>query len=218
MKIIQRAATLAAATFALVGFASASTPGHAADLTHPRVTPAILVQPLNNAAIPQSVPTPAPAPLPQTNDDSVTAAPQADEPEKFDSLAEAVAAQDQEITSDAVRCLATAVYFESKSEPIAGQLAVAQVIINRSKSHRFPPDVCAVVKQHGQFSFVHGGVLPELSTKLAQYRTALAIAKVALADEWDSQASNALFFHARRVSPGWKAIKVAAIGNHIFYR
>ena len=51
-------------------------------------------------------------------------------------------------------CLATAVYFESMGEPLEGQLAVAQVVINRAKSGRYPPHWCGVVKQKAQFSFV----------------------------------------------------------------
>ncbi len=52
----------------------------------------------------------------------------------------------------------------------------------------------------------------------AAYRTAVAVARVAMADAWDSPAPNAMYFHARRVSPGWRMTKIAAIGNHVFYR
>ena len=79
-----------------------------------------------------------------------------------------------------LECLAGAVYFESKGEPLSGQLAVANVIINRTKSGRFPTSICSVVKQPGQFSFVRGGRIPAVGAN-AQYRTATAIAKVALA-------------------------------------
>jgi spore germination cell wall hydrolase CwlJ-like protein len=51
-----------------------------------------------------------------------------------------------------------------------------------------------------------------------QWSTAVAIAKIVHQDLKDSAASKALFFHAKRVSPGWKLKRVAAIGNHIFYR
>ncbi|WP_447415191.1 cell wall hydrolase, partial [Clostridium perfringens] len=62
--------------------------------------------------------------------------------DEFDTLADAVAAQDNGDVTDAERCLAGAIYFEAKGEPLAGQLAVANVIINRTKSGRFPSDVC----------------------------------------------------------------------------
>ena len=65
--------------------------------------------------------------------------------------------------SDEMRCLAGAVYFESRGEPLAGQLAVAQVVINRTESSQFPSSYCAVVYQRAQFSFVRGGAMPRTS-------------------------------------------------------
>lgn len=140
-----------------------------------------------------------------------------EEVETFETLAAAVAAQDGVLGDRELRCLAAGVYFESKGEPLAGQLAVAQTIINRTKSGRFPKSICSVLTQAGQFSFVRGGVVPSAEGRNG-WATAVAIAKVAQADLWDGAAVNALFFHARRVSPGWRMQKVAAIGNHVFYR
>jgi spore germination cell wall hydrolase CwlJ-like protein len=73
-----------------------------------------------------------------------------------------------------------------------------------------------VLTQRGQFSFVRGGYVP--TGKGRAWQTAVAVAKVAQRDLWDSAAGSALYFHARRVSPGWRLSKVAAIGNHVFYR
>lgn len=115
-------------------------------------------------------------------------------------------------------CLAGTIYFEAKGEPLAGQLAVAQVVMNRSVSGRFPSSICSVVKQPGQFSFIRDGRMPDIARDNAHYRRALAVAKVALDKAWASPAGNALYFHARRVSPGWRLTRVAAIGGHIFYR
>lgn len=118
-----------------------------------------------------------------------------------------------------LECLAVGVYFESKSEPLAGQLAVGQVIANRAKSGgRFPPSYCGVLFQRGQFSFIHGRSLPSVPRSSRQWQTAVAIAKIVDQDLKDSEVGNALFFHARYVSPGWRMKRVAAIGNHIFYR
>ena len=118
-----------------------------------------------------------------------------------------------------LNCLATGVYFEAKSEPLAGQLAVAKVIANRTKSHgRFPETYCGVLFQRGQFSFVHGGSLPNVPHANKQWQAAVAIAKIADQHLKESEAGNALFFHARYVSPAWHAKLVASIGNHIFYR
>jgi spore germination cell wall hydrolase CwlJ-like protein len=117
-----------------------------------------------------------------------------------------------------LECLATGIYFESKGEPLAGQLAVGEVIANRADSGRFPSTYCGVLLQRGQFSFVRGHKIPSVSHSNRQWQTAVAIAKIVDRDLKDSAASNALFFHARRVSPGWHLKRVASIGNHIFYR
>lgn len=115
-------------------------------------------------------------------------------------------------------CLAAAVYFESKSEALDGQLAVAKTIINRARSGRFPASFCGVVYQPGQFSFVRGNALPPIARTGAHWQTALAIAHIAANDLWDSSVDNALYFHARRVNPGWRMQRIAAVGNHVFYR
>ena len=149
----------------------------------------------------------------ETSVDSATSA------VNFSSLGDAVAAQVRpEAVSDELACLAHATYYESKGEPLEGQLAVAEVIVNRAASGRFPGSVCGVVRQPGQFSFVRGGRIPEPNRASAAWREALAVAQVAQSDAWDSSASDALFFHARRVSPGWRLKRVASVGNHIFYR
>jgi len=118
-----------------------------------------------------------------------------------------------------LECLATGVYFEAKSEPLAGQLAVGQVIANRANSGgRFPASYCGVLFQRGQFSFIRGRSLPSVPRSSRQWQTAVAIAKIVDQDLKDSEVGNALFFHARYVSPGWRLKRVAAIGNHVFYR
>ena len=121
--------------------------------------------------------------------------------------------------SHELECLATGIYFESKSEPLAGQLAVGKVIANRAESGgRFPSTYCGVLFQRGQFSFVHGHSLPGVSHANRQWQTAVAIAKIVDQDLQQSAVGNALFFHARYVSPGWHLKRVAAIGNHVFFR
>lgn len=117
-----------------------------------------------------------------------------------------------------MECLAGAIYFESKGEPLAGQLAVAEVVINRSRSGRYPATLCGVVKQPSQFSFVRGGRIPSAPKDSALWRKAVAIAHIAINDLATSPAPKALSFHATRVSPRWKLRRVATVGNHIFYR
>jgi hypothetical protein len=115
-------------------------------------------------------------------------------------------------------CLAGAVYFESKGEPADGQLAVAHVILNRAKSGRFPASACGVVFQPSQFSFVRGRGFPPIARSSQQWKTAVAVSHIALNNLWMSTVSDALFFHARRVAPGWRLKRIAAVGNHVFYR
>lgn len=135
------------------------------------------------------------------------------------SLSEMVNAYSSAEVPDAEsECLATAVYYESKGEPLSGQLAVAEVIVNRASSGRFPSTLCGVVKQRGQFSFVRGGRLPAVPRGSSHWKKAVAIAHIAMNDLADSEASRALFFHAKHVSPRWRLTRVASVGNHIFYR
>jgi N-acetylmuramoyl-L-alanine amidase len=117
-----------------------------------------------------------------------------------------------------LECLAAGIYFESKSEPLAGQLAVGQVIANRADSGRFADTYCGVLFQRGQFSFVRGHSWPRIAKSGRQWQTAVAIAKIVDQDLKDSSVGKALFFHARRVHPGWRLKRVASIGNHVFYR
>jgi len=118
-----------------------------------------------------------------------------------------------------LECLAVGVYFEAKSESLAGQLAVGEVIANRARSgKRFPSSYCGVLFQRGQFSFVSGHSYPSIPRASRQWQNAVAIAKIVDQDLKDSAAENALFFHAKRVSPGWRLKRVASIGNHVFYR
>jgi len=202
MPFLSRVALVATFAVSLVGLAAPSSPVAAAELAF-AATRSI------NTAEARTVP----AAL-ETSD----AALQPGDTVAYPTLAAAVAAQS--VSGDHgedLRCLATSVYFESKGEPLAGQLAVAQVILNRAKQKRFGGTICGAVLQPGQFSFVRGGQLPPVGADKPQYRTALAVAKVALAEAWDSPAPEALFFNGRR-APFSGKIRVAAIGNHIFWR
>jgi hypothetical protein len=135
------------------------------------------------------------------------------------SLGELVSDHSGSTTPDQeTECLARAVYWESKGEPLAGQLSVAEVIINRSRSGRFAPTVCGVVRQPSQFSFVRRGFIPQPPSGSRDWRIAVAIAQIAMQNLADGSAPRALFFHARRVNPGWRLTRVATVGNHVFYR
>ena len=151
-----------------------------------------------------------PKPFPNPNDiDSATAS----------TLTDLVRMQavDDSLSKDE-RCLASAVYFEAKGESLAGQLAVARVILARANSGRFPSTLCGVIFQKGQFSFVRGASLPSIQTDSKHWRNAVAISNIALDNTWESPVEGALFFHARHVSPGWRLTRIGSVDNHIFYR
>lgn len=122
--------------------------------------------------------------------------------------------------SSEMECLAGAIYFESRGEPVAGQLAVAQVVVNRAESNLFPESYCGVVYQRSQFSFVKGGTMPRIKRGSSAWKQAKAVARIAHEGLWDSQAADSLYFHAKYVRPSWSRKKVAraTINTHIFYR
>lgn len=200
---------IAATTLTIAAGIGATAPGIAGEAEK---TP---VQAINEAAAEQ-VPTMGESLAALDADDA--AIPQDSDSATYATLAAAVAAQDAIADDAELNCLAIGVYYESKGEPLEGQLAVAEVILNRAKSGRFPASVCGVLTQRGQFSFVRGGRLPQPPASTRAWKTALAVAQVARDDSWDSSVSNALFFHARYVSPGWRRARVGSVGNHIFYR
>jgi len=152
-------------------------------------------------------------PAPEATDVTVA------EPKPSGDLSDIVAQlRGSETGSRELECLATGVYFEAKGEPLSGQLAVGQVIANRASSGRFPSSYCGVLFQRGQFSFIRGKGLPSAPRASRQWQTAVAIAKIIDQRLHASSVGKALFFHARYVSPRWRLKRVAAIGNHIFYR
>lgn len=217
---LQRASALAVAATIVTIVASAGGSGAAAQNRIP--VPAIQ-EPITQTS-PQLVTQPLPAEaqvvVPQIADEPADEAiilPRA--PLKASSLAAMVSAQPQpgELSRE-LHCLAGATYFESKGESLAGQLAVARVIVARSKSGRFPNSYCGVVYQPSQFSFVRGGGMPAIPRASKQWKNAVAIAQIAHSNAWTSPVEGALFFHAAYVSPNWKLRRVGRIDNHVFYR
>lgn len=209
MSRIRHVAGLAAVTLSTVFGVAASAPSFA--------LPADTASPLNQV----NVSTEAVVPTLAVDTRAIQSAPLSDEiiQEAPDSLAELVAAKAMPAELDREsECLAASVYFEAKSEPLDGQLAVAEVVLNRASSGRFPSSICGVVFQPSQFSFVRGNGFPPINKSSLHWKRAVAIAQIAIEDSWDSTASNALYFHARRVSPNWRKTRVATLGNHVFYR
>jgi hypothetical protein len=126
-----------------------------------------------------------------------------------------------EVLDEEGSCLATAVYFEARGETLDGQLAVAQVVMNRALSGRYPATWCAVVKQRAQFSFVRsGGRFPAIKPGCPQWSRAQAIARIATKRLASALSSDVLWYHANYVAPSWgrRLNRVSQIGAHIFYR
>lgn len=118
-------------------------------------------------------------------------------------------------------CLASAVYFEARGESLEGQLAVAEVVLNRSKSGKYPTTLCGVVEQPWQFSFVNAtGRIPAANRSSESWRKAVAIARIAQDGVTDQLTSDVLWYHADYVAPSWgrRLNRVTKVGLHIFYR
>lgn len=199
------------ASFGLLGSLAVSTPSYAADMTGlPLATASTMLAAVTAPML--AIDEQALAAEDDFSNDAPTTAPQ--------TLAALVEAQETADTTDAEQhCLAASVYYESKGEPLKGQLAVAETIVNRAASGRFPDTICGVVRQAGQFSFVRGGQVPTPPQGSAAWATAVAIARIAQAGLWQDIAPKALYFHASRVSPRWGGAKrIAQLGNHVFYR
>lgn len=137
-------------------------------------------------------------------------------------LGEQVGAYGDTVTTDAEQdCLANAVYFEARGEPLEGQLAVAEVVLNRAASGRYPVTICGVVTQRWQFSFVNRtGRIPAANRASQAWRRAVAIARIAQ-DRVNQQlgSRDVLWYHADYVAPSWgrRLNRQAKIGLHIFY-
>lgn len=126
----------------------------------------------------------------------------------------------------AEKCLANAVYFESRSEPVRGQIAVAQVVMNRVFSGYYPSDVCGVVYQNAQrylacqFTFACDGI-PDVVTEPEPWARAQRVAKATLDGRvWLPEVGKATHYHAYWVRPRWvsEMRKLYRIGVHTFYR
>jgi spore germination cell wall hydrolase CwlJ-like protein len=203
---IMMIAAISASSVAPAQVHPASAPTPAAEWT---VLPEVPVDQL----LQENVDPLAPAPESDTNEDQQSTV------EAGASLAETVAKlRGSDPGSRELECLAGAIYFEAKSESLSGQLAVGHVIANRASSGRFPSSYCGVVFQRSQFSFVRGRSLPYIPRASRDWQDAVAIAKIVDLKLHPSPVGKAMFFHARRVSPGWHLARVATLGNHIFYR
>ena len=136
----------------------------------------------------------------------------------------------KETLKEKVECLSEAVYFEARSEPFSGQLAVANVISNRVKSDRFPNTYCSVVRQarviNGKiiknkcaFSYYCDGKKEDIKN-IDSYAVALTISYLAIDNVYVDIAREATHYHAVYVTPYWaRHMKyLGRVGMHMFYK
>ena len=125
--------------------------------------------------------------------------------------------------AEQLECLALNIYWEARSEPATGQLAVAAVTLNRVAHPRYPNSVCDVVYQSGargcQFSWWCDGK-PDQPRERVAWAKALDVAFLAASLDLPDPTSGALWYHADYVDPRWARSKlvVARIGRHLFFR
>lgn len=121
-----------------------------------------------------------------------------------------------------ILCLTVAIYYEARGEPIEGQAAVAQVILNRVQHPDFPDDACAVVFEPDQFSFVGdpSDLIPPMMENEQARRATQKAAKAALeVIEGYHTHITSTHYHADYVEPYWADVYTLdfRVGNHIFY-
>lgn len=122
-------------------------------------------------------------------------------------------------------CLAEALYFEARGESVRGQFAVAEVILNRVESGRFPDSVCDVVRQGTgrkfacQFTYTCDGLPEHVHEKRAWERVA-KVARAVLNGRYAQLTEGATHYHTTAVNPDWANVyeRTAQIGTHLFYR
>lgn len=123
------------------------------------------------------------------------------------------------------RCLSEALYFEARGETVKGQFAVAEVIVNRVKSGRFPETLCGVIKQgtgrkfQCQFTYTCDGY-KEIIAEPKAFERVSKVARVVIDGAGGSLTDGATHYHNVTVRPAWskKYTRTAKIGVHIFYR
>ena len=124
------------------------------------------------------------------------------------------------------RCLSEALYFEARGEAVEGQFAVAEVILNRVDSPRFPDSICGVVLQGSgqgkfrcQFTYTCDGKLETINNQTA-WQNVGKVASLSIAMDRRPLTFGATYYHTNYVSPSWskKFARTASIGVHYFYK
>jgi spore germination cell wall hydrolase CwlJ-like protein len=171
---------------------------------------------------------------PMARDDAVTVASREEGPEALSQPLTSSRASLTLATVDALpaatgdaqwECLAEAIYFESRGEPLAGQIAVAEVVLNRTASRSFPSTICGVTHQgvgsgRGcQFSYACDGNPDVMKSSLARDRSE-KLARLMIDGQPRTVSGGATYFHTRTIRPSWSRqfSRTVTIGAHMFYR
>ena len=135
----------------------------------------------------------------------------------------------------AVLCLALNIFHEARNQPVVGQIAVSQVVLNRVASDKFPNDVCGVVRQaeypnndksklptlnRCSFSWYCDGISDSISGDVDAYRWALILSNRIMSGEFADVTDGATHYHSTKVLPEWshRKEKLVQIEDHIFYK
>jgi N-acetylmuramoyl-L-alanine amidase len=126
-----------------------------------------------------------------------------------------------------LECLARNIYHEARGESFEGQVAVAQVTLNRAENSNFPADICKVVHQKTtvyekvfcQFSWYCNPAIRYRTVNMPVYNNAMEVAKKVFVEGYRlASVMDALYFHGDHMNPGWNRKRVAKIGRHVFYK
>jgi hypothetical protein len=225
---VRHATATAALLLALAGAASAATPdGLDADPgagLDPRLAPGFALGSFGPGPGPRLAPAAAALAAPRA---ALGLAAQGPAGQRVDAAARAVAmaAAATPEGDGEWRCLAEALYFEARGEPLRGQIAVAEVVLNRRDSGRYPDTVCGVVHQgtgqldRCQFSYTCDGEAESIADAEAWAQVG-RVARAMLDGAPRGLTDGAMFYHADYVDPYWADIfaETAQIGDHVFYR
>lgn len=119
-----------------------------------------------------------------------------------------------------IQCLQEAIYFEARSESMAGQIAVGNVVMNRVHDARWPNNVCDVVHQPWQFSYYYDGK-PEVFKDMKAKQKAGVVAEMVFYSMTLDITENSLYYHSTKIIPNWDYSKielVTTIDNHVFWK
>jgi hypothetical protein len=133
---------------------------------------------------------------------------------------------EEEFRARELRCMTAAIYFEARGEPRRGQIAVAQVAMNRVRANVYPDTICGVIFQGQwnrnacQFSFACDGKADRPNNKALWARSKELAREVMRGEHWLKEIGYATHYHANYVNPRWarRFDRVATIGAHIFYK